>query len=244
MNWPLRLLLVIAFTCPVFAGDYCSIEKPEVLTNPPATIKGVEVFNMCTRYLGEEKQENTVWRKAEKGDCKQIDPLRYKDDVQYKSWVNLSYRSVCVVKYLSEEERKPYLAEVKGGKIFHGNEAVSCQDCIFVVATDKRLYVAPGKDPGQFNHSSLTAGAPVLMAGHMQIENGRLIAMNNLSGHYRPDELSLASLKKSLGFESGVRKLNPNQKVEYISSLEDTEVAPPPTTVQKGKLKIVPKTNK
>ena len=68
--------------------------------------------------------------------------------------------------------------------------------------------------------------------------------MNNLSGHYRPDELSLASLKKSLGFESGVRKLNPNQKVEYISSLEDTEVAPPPTTVQKGKLKIVPKTNK
>ncbi|MCX7116297.1 MAG: hypothetical protein NTW08_10400 [Gammaproteobacteria bacterium] len=42
-----------------------------------------------------------------------------------------------------------------------------------------------------FAHSSLNAGAPVFCAGEIQIENGKLIAITDHSGHYRPSAYNL-----------------------------------------------------
>lgn len=40
-------------------------------------------------------------------------------------------------------------------------------------------------------HSSMNAGSPVMAAGELKIDNGKLIAINTYSGHYRPHLLQL-----------------------------------------------------
>ena len=63
--------------------------------------------------------------------------------------------------------------------------------CGYVCTYERNIYIAPHrKSPpdhqGCFYHSTYVNGEPVLCAGAMTIVNGRIVYINNFSGHYKP----------------------------------------------------------
>lgn len=86
--------------------------------------------------------------------------------------------------------------------------------CIFVMDADGNMYVlarewvigikAMGFDG--VNHSSIPAGHPIAAAGKLTIHNGKVVAMDNSSGHYHPSNAHLKqaiSQLQTLGIEKG-----------------------------------------
>lgn len=65
----------------------------------------------------------------------------------------------------------------------HGGRAKA----IFVMDADGNIYASLIHRAGSFHHSSFLAGAPVAGAGEIVVDNGRLVMINNASGHYLPD---------------------------------------------------------
>ena len=65
---------------------------------------------------------------------------------------------------------------------------------IYVWQEDGTLVVAT-KVRGVLQHTSLSHGCPVLMAGGICIEDGRLLKVTSHSGHYRPKEPHLRAFK-------------------------------------------------
>ncbi|KAK5126568.1 hypothetical protein LTR85_009502 [Meristemomyces frigidus] len=68
---------------------------------------------------------------------------------------------------------------------------------IYVVDTVGRLYVGI-KSSGSFQHASFLSGARILSAGSIGIDDGRLIYLSPLSGHYRPTTKSFRVFVDSL----------------------------------------------
>jgi hypothetical protein len=48
------------------------------------------------------------------------------------------------------------------------------------------LYATLDQEVGHTHHSSLLAGDPVVGAGEIEVRYGKLVAMTDQSGHYRP----------------------------------------------------------
>ncbi len=101
------------------------------------------------------------------------------------------------VTYLDESERQIYKVTVING-LFQdhmGNifDTATLQTNfsgkgwgIFVLSQTHELYVASHKI-AELHHSSLSNGAPVLAAGEIAINQGKLVSMSPKSGHYKPD---------------------------------------------------------
>ncbi|CAA2978376.1 Hypothetical predicted protein [Olea europaea subsp. europaea] len=100
------------------------------------------------------------------------------------------------VKYFGPKEREPYEYVVVDGKILHKMTGTPLQHgspnlkYIFVVSTDKKLYIGK-KEKGIFHHSSFLAGGDTLTAGRLFVEDGLLKRISPFSGHYKPTEDSL-----------------------------------------------------
>ena len=62
------------------------------------------------------------------------------------------------------------------------------------------------RPPQSYHHSSMMAGAPVSAAGQMKIQDGRLLSLNNESGHYCPPASCLRTVLSRLR-EMGVASL-------------------------------------
>ena len=58
---------------------------------------------------------------------------------------------------------------------------------IFVMTPDGKMYAHTAPVRGQIHHSSLAAGEPVVMAGHLVAVDGKLKHIDNWSGHYAVD---------------------------------------------------------
>ncbi|WP_448265115.1 hypothetical protein [Nostoc sp. DSM 114159] len=107
------------------------------------------------------------------------------------------------VKYLeSEAERRPRGVTISGGTwtdafgddlSSEGMNAIS-DDLpndgndwmIFVLSPDGKFY-ADGHKEGEYHHSSALAGIPVKGAGAIKVTNGKLEAIADKSGHYKPN---------------------------------------------------------
>jgi hypothetical protein len=107
------------------------------------------------------------------------------------------------VRYLTEDERKPYALTFRDGYIWNadGNlfdttDAVSLHSdvarAIFVMDADGNFYAAKDHRTGEFHHSSLVAGAPVAAAGELEVVGGVLRVISDRSGHYRPRSVHTA----------------------------------------------------
>lgn len=124
---------------------------------------------------------------------------------------------------------------------------------IWVMDKDFKLYVFPAPINGKYHHSSILAGGDVVAAGLLVAKEGRITAISNQSGHYKPNtDQFAAALKHIKGYDpNGVwctvktestpnpvcKKFIPNRDdKEIISSLEKikkntpAESAPPPYT--------------
>jgi len=58
------------------------------------------------------------------------------------------------------------------------------------------VYVGPESDVK--HHSSFLAGRPVAAAGTLFIKDGKIVSIDNASGHYRPDVKTLELVRQEL----------------------------------------------
>ena len=66
---------------------------------------------------------------------------------------------------------------------------------------DGNIYIWGGASVGSindYNHSSFLSGKPVLCAGMIHLQQGRIVGVNNASGHYKPTRRELAKCVQTL----------------------------------------------
>ena len=73
---------------------------------------------------------------------------------------------------------------------------------IFIMDEWGTFYFSSSPKKGKFHHSSFLAGAPVAGAGEMLICQGKLIFLNNQSGHYQPPPGTLKQVLQQLKIHS------------------------------------------
>ena len=107
------------------------------------------------------------------------------------------------VKYFSPKERESLSVSVRDGLLIdHRGEPLDAHlddksnanrtgKAIYVISIDGLLWVCFDQRYGFIHHSSLLAGAPVLAAGELVLDQGQLLSISNSSGHYKPDMESL-----------------------------------------------------
>lgn len=137
--------------------------------------------------------------KKEKNIKKDLD---FKSDYQdFFDWVDKNEANLNIprVTYLNLEQQKLYKANLDNNavKIFGGPADTSTTQgdkpgfAAFVMDNEHNVYIAE-KERNEFQHSSFLSGADVSCAGLLKIKHGKVIAISNESGHYKPDDLDLA----------------------------------------------------
>ena len=91
---------------------------------------------------------------------------------------------------------------------------------IYVMSEHGDIHVSKRQERGYKHHSTLLAGAPIAAAGEMKIKDGKLLLLNNTSGHYKPDQYCLLQVLHSL------------QKQE--ANLDDLEIVAGVVTIVNG----------
>lgn len=86
------------------------------------------------------------------------------------------------------------------------------QTYMYILDSQGSLYLQI-KERGKTNHTSLSNGHAVLAAGSLKVKNGKIIAIDTFSGHYKPTKVQLITLLEFLK-KSGV---NINEiKLTYV----------------------------
>lgn len=117
------------------------------------------------------------------------------------------------VVYLDETQREAYRVHGRDGKLVDATGRAldggppdaegKPRRAIYSMDTAGNLYATFDHAKGRFHHSSFLAGGPVACAGEMVIEDGRIIELTNMSGHYRPPPFTLDAVRERL-VEMGV----------------------------------------
>lgn len=117
------------------------------------------------------------------------------------------------VRYLDPRSREPFRVHVRDGLLVDGAgrpldpalEQHPGRDglAIFVMDAAGNFYASFDARRGHFHHSSFLAGGPVAAAGDFVVSAGRLRAVTNASGHYRPPAATLERVRARL-VEMGV----------------------------------------
>jgi len=102
------------------------------------------------------------------------------------------------VTYFSGEERAQREVVVVNGRLVYAADhnvpfdtGAKADGAIFVIDAQGRMYATTENQVGVVHHTSLTGNEPVAAAGHIVVRDGQLLHINNMSGHYRPDETML-----------------------------------------------------
>lgn|GEM_PF-4678455 len=99
------------------------------------------------------------------------------------------------VPYLSEKESAKFLVQVKDGHLYQEAsgemERLSTKGAtnpadhyLFVMDGRGRVFAAPSRKVT--HHSAFLSGNPVAAAGSFKVEEGRIVAITDQSGHYAP----------------------------------------------------------
>jgi len=130
------------------------------------------------------------------------------------------------VTYLKKQHRYQYLA-IPDGNLFydindnpfqaHENDWVVAPRYMYAIDKYGNLFcVKDIVSDKWFNHSSFSAGGKVICAGMIDINNGKLMHIDNESGHYKPNRKQLHEAI-ALFHDEGVDLLGTRVKViEYI----------------------------
>lgn len=187
------------------------------------------------------KQTSVKQTSAEK--IEHQSPYRAKSELAYPQYTILSkYRSEqnLGVKYFNNRERSALKIMVKDGLLYNSKgekldpqldqpkHAGRSGKAIFTISIDGQFWVCFDQRYGYIHHSSLLAGAPVLSAGELVLEDGQLLSISNASGHYKPSAKSLVVALKLLA-NMGVN----------LSEVERFEVGPSGMPVRAPKEKLI-----
>lgn len=127
---------------------------------------------------------------------------------------------VASVKYLNAQERQAYLITAQDGKLYRNGEVLDTMQTkseskteahdAFVVDRTGNLYVEPHRNY-QLHHSSFLSADMAQSAGMIQVQNGKVIHIDNMSGHYQPNEVEMVSVVKAIPQEC-FRQLSGQEK--------------------------------
>jgi hypothetical protein len=119
------------------------------------------------------------------------------------------------VEYVPQADRAKYTIKFEKGKVYGstgrvydthapgGVKAPGHEKAIYVMDASGDFYASTYEEVGRFHHSSLFGGEPVAAAGEIEIVDGKVVSINNKSGHYVPGKQELQQAVQSLG-EKGV----------------------------------------
>ncbi|WP_419419921.1 hypothetical protein ACNVED_01035 [Legionella sp. D16C41] len=126
----------------------------------------------------------------------------------------------------------PYQLQIKHGLVYDKDEqpfstkksfGMNIKDgyCIFVLSANLQLYASDPKTVlnKNFHHSSFFQGRPVACAGAIKVNNGKIIEINLLSGHYKPNRkhlLTFLNLLEAQGLDISTIKVkdHPNGSLQ------------------------------
>ena len=116
---------------------------------------------------------------------------RFSVVLDYLSMLWSSKEDSGLFNYLNSTQRIQYLVDFKNGLLYqHGSDVPIADNYPIPYAIDlnERVFALPkAKGIGtMWNHSSMLSGAPVICAGELKVNNGRLTDFDNNSGHYKP----------------------------------------------------------
>lgn len=112
------------------------------------------------------------------------------------------------VHYLADDSLKKYKVKFSHGYPKIGNKTLRNGEYMFTLArvNDKAVLYAGIKKKGKFQHTSFSAGAPVLCPGVFEIRKKKLSKIKLSSGHYHPTKAHAVALKAFFK-DSGVGKV-------------------------------------
>lgn len=129
----------------------------------------------------------------------------------HKLWRNNNLQQM-QFNFFDSAQRQPYLATFANGvwscngqtPFTTGQTFGGVAQLMYVMDMAHRLFIPAGiaTGTGTFNHSSMLSGKPVLCAGTLKINGaGKLIYIDNDSGHYKPNTDALKDLVRVLANE-------------------------------------------
>lgn len=151
-------------------------------------------------------------------------------------WASKFHPKIRQVKYLTESEREPYKVDFsdphnpvnKTKKDYSPKPGEKKSMLIFVMTENGDFYMHQKNSedmmPYGFNHSSFFAGEPVAGMGMLHFNHqGKLVAIDNYSGHYKPKTEQVLNVMDSL-MRKGVdlsklsyeHRISPNAKDKNI----------------------------
>jgi len=88
----------------------------------------------------------------------------------------------------SEPSYKKFIAYINAGKIYTDAAETAPAEgrFLYAISMDKKLHI--GRVPEDImHHPELTGGLPCLGAGELEMKNGKIELISNISGHFTPD---------------------------------------------------------
>lgn len=133
---------------------------------------------------------------------KEYDALADSEKKRLKERIKMGWDAAHRVEYLDEKQREQFRVVIHDGKLYYidtqnGFSLIPCdsigslEETIFVMNAQGDLFIHPAAVTGIIHHSSLLAGSPVMFAGQIQIKDGKILQIDNLSGHYLPGERNI-----------------------------------------------------
>lgn len=135
------------------------------------------------------------------------------------NWANQKNTQVPRISYLSENQRAIHRIYFYKDKVYDAEGVALCASgpCqgIFVMDPQGRFYFSLSSQEAVFHHSSFLAGGAISAAGHLEFDRGKLVHVNNASGHYKPPAITNyfvlmelikrgVSLPKTMSFVKGI----------------------------------------
>ncbi|VVO91571.1 hypothetical protein [Pseudomonas fluorescens] len=90
---------------------------------------------------------------------------------------------------------RSFTPKIENNKLLDCNgEEINKKIYIYVLTPNHELKIAKDIDGfGSYHHSYMNSGLPIICAGEVAVDHGKIIGINNFSGHYRPSEDSLST---------------------------------------------------
>jgi hypothetical protein len=125
--------------------------------------------------------------------------LSYFDTPFSQKRLKLSFRNGLTWRWIFNDKNKTHQLEPYDTRSFGDENYSECGASLYVMDGNGAIYVlGKEEDLKKLNHSSLLAGAGVLCAGTIRIENGQVIWLTGKSGHYRPTVDQIVSVLERL----------------------------------------------
>lgn len=173
--------------------EWISVKQKELVNRQPSIYAFEEIELLNARRILRGKEQQTPYGKKPKPN--QSYPNIATGDLAF---MDLSDDENDGFRYLSSKEKKLLKIRLnRNNQLTRFGTPVNATSYTYVISLKGGLYIYDDNilagrfrgDPAR--HSVYKGGQPVICAGHIEIENGRIIAISNHSGHYTPSDMQL-----------------------------------------------------